>query len=95
MNEVKKVKENTPREHGVIILAAVDGMGKSKLMRAMKFKAAHMDFKYVAIHMYINYVCMYVCMYVMYVHMCVCMYVCTVRKTYIVGWTSVHLIRQP
>ena len=46
MNEVVKVKENEPREHGVIILSAVDGMGKSKLMRAMKSKAAHVGFRY-------------------------------------------------
>ena len=46
MSEVVKVKENEPREHGVIILSAVDGMGKSKLMRAMKSKAAHMGFRY-------------------------------------------------
>jgi len=45
LNEVEKVKSNKPREHGVIILSAVDGMGKSKLMRAMKFKGAHMGFK--------------------------------------------------
>ena len=46
MNEVEKVKENKPREHGVIILSAVDGMGKSKLMRAMKSKATHLGFRY-------------------------------------------------
>ena len=45
LNEVEKVKKNSPREHGVIILSAVDGMGKSKLMRAMKCKAASMGFK--------------------------------------------------
>jgi len=47
MNEVEKVREDKPREHGVIIIAAVDGMGKSKLMRAMKSRAAHMGFRYV------------------------------------------------
>ena len=46
MSEVMKVKENSDRKHGVIILSAVDGMGKSKLMRAMKSKAAHMGFRY-------------------------------------------------
>lgn len=45
MNEVERVRDNKPREHGVIIIAAVDGMGKSKLMRAMKSKAAHMGFR--------------------------------------------------
>ena len=45
LTEVEKVKRNSPREHGVIILSAVDGMGKSKLMRTMKWRAANMGFK--------------------------------------------------
>ena len=46
MSEVEKVMENKPREHGIIVLAAVDGMGKSKLMRAMKSRASHTGFRY-------------------------------------------------
>lgn len=45
MSEVEKVIENKSREHGVIVLSAVDGMGKSKLMRAMKSRASHMGFR--------------------------------------------------
>ena len=45
MSEVEKVIKNKPREHGVITLAAVDGMGKSKLMRAMKSRASHEGFR--------------------------------------------------
>ena len=47
MGEVQKVIENEPRDHGVIILSAVDGMGKSKLMRAMKSKASRVGFRYI------------------------------------------------
>ena len=47
MGEVQKVIENEPRDHGVIILSAVDGMGKSKLMRAMKSRASRVGFRYI------------------------------------------------
>ena len=46
MGEVQKVINNQPRDHGVIILSAIDGMGKSKLMRAMKSKASRVGFRY-------------------------------------------------
>ena len=45
MSEVEKVINNKSREHGVIVLAAVDGMGKSKLMRAMKSRASREGFR--------------------------------------------------
>ena len=46
MGEVQKVLENKSRDHGAIILSAIDGMGKSKLMRAMKSKASRVGFRY-------------------------------------------------
>ena len=64
MGEVQKVINNQSREHGVIILSAIDGMGKSKLMRAMKSKASRVGFRYtqfyiwhtINIYSYIPYV---------------------------------------
>ena len=47
MAEVQKVIDNEPRDHGVIILSAIDGMGKSKLMRAMKSRASRVGFRYI------------------------------------------------
>ena len=46
MSEVEKVKNNEPREHGIIIIAADDGMGKSMLMRTMKSRASREGFRW-------------------------------------------------
>lgn len=42
------VSERTHRDIGVIIITGPGGIGKTKLLRAMKAKAAMMNFRYAA-----------------------------------------------
>ncbi len=46
LEELMQVYEHTPRDPGVVILSGAGGMGKSKILRAMKAKAASMGFRY-------------------------------------------------
>ena len=46
LEELMHVSEHTPRDPGVIILSGSGGMGKTKILRAMKAKAATMGFRY-------------------------------------------------
>lgn len=46
LDELKHVSEHTSRNTGVIIINGVGGIGKTKLLRAMKARAAMMDFRY-------------------------------------------------
>ncbi len=41
------IYEHTPRDPGVIILSGLGGIGKTKILRAMKAKAASMGFRYI------------------------------------------------
>jgi len=43
--ELRHVSEHTPRQPGVMMLTGSGGMGKTKLLRAMKAKAATMGFR--------------------------------------------------
>ena len=43
--ELRHVSEHTHRDPGVIIISGGGGLGKTKLLRAMKAKAAQMDFR--------------------------------------------------
>ena len=45
INELKHVSEHTQRNPGVILISGAGGMGKSKLLRAMKAKADEMGFR--------------------------------------------------
>ncbi len=45
LEELMHVSEHTPRDPGVIVLTGGGGMGKTKILRAMKAKAAHMGFR--------------------------------------------------
>ena len=49
LEELMHVSEHTPRDPGVIILSGSGGMGKTKILRAMKAKAASMGFRYTII----------------------------------------------
>ncbi len=46
LEELMHVSEHTPRDPGVIVLTGGGGMGKTKILRAMKAKAAIMGFRY-------------------------------------------------
>ena len=48
MEEIKHVYQHTHRDPGVIVIAGAGGIGKSKLLRAMKARAASMDFRVVS-----------------------------------------------
>ena len=61
LGEVQKVINNQPRDHGVIILSAIDGMGKSKLMRAMKSRASHVGFRYTQCYIWHTILYMAIC----------------------------------
>ena len=43
--ELQHMVEHTHRDPGVIILSGTGGIGKTKLLRAMKAKAAEMGFR--------------------------------------------------
>ncbi len=45
LDELVHVSEHTSRATGVIIISGVGGIGKTKLLRAMKAKAAMMKFR--------------------------------------------------
>ena len=45
LEELKHMSEHTHRDPGVIILSAGGGLGKTKLLRAMKARASKMDFR--------------------------------------------------
>ena len=45
LEELMHVSEHTPRDPGVIILSGSGGMGKTKILRAMKAKAGAMGFR--------------------------------------------------
>lgn len=45
LDELRHVSEHTNRGTGVIIISGVGGIGKTKLLRAMKTKAAMMNFR--------------------------------------------------
>lgn len=45
LDELVHVSEHTSRATGVIIISGVGGIGKTKLLRAMKAKAAMMNFR--------------------------------------------------
>lgn len=47
IEELKHVSEHTHRDPGVIVISGGGGLGKTKLLRAMKAKAAQMNFRYV------------------------------------------------
>lgn len=44
------MSERTHRNIGVIIITGTGGIGKTKLLRAMKAKAARMNFRYARLH---------------------------------------------
>lgn len=46
LEELMHLYEHTPRDPGVMILSGTGGMGKTKILRAMKAKAASMGFRY-------------------------------------------------
>lgn len=46
LDELVHVSEHTHRDTGVIIITGTGGIGKTKLLRAMKAKAAMMKFRY-------------------------------------------------
>ena len=48
MEELKHVSEHTHRDPGIIIMLGSGGLGKTKLLRAMKARAAEMGFKVVS-----------------------------------------------
>ena len=48
LEELMHISEHTHREPGVIILSGGVGVGKTKLLRAMKAKAADLGFRYIA-----------------------------------------------
>lgn len=50
LTELQHVAEHTHRDPGVIIISGPGGIGKTKLLRAMKAKAANMGFRYNAHH---------------------------------------------
>lgn len=45
LDELVHVSEHTSRATGVIIISGAGGIGKTKLLRAMKAKAAMMNFR--------------------------------------------------
>lgn len=45
LEELMHVSKHTPRDPGVMILSGTGGIGKTKLLRAMKAKAAEMGFR--------------------------------------------------
>ena len=47
LEELMHISEHTHREPGVIILSGGVGVGKTKLLRAMKAKAADLGFRYI------------------------------------------------
>ena len=48
MEELKHVSEHTHRDPGVILIVGSGGIGKTKLLRAMKARAAEMGFRVVS-----------------------------------------------
>ena len=45
LEELQHVSEHSHRDPGVIIVSGVGGLGKTKLLKAMKAKAAAMGFR--------------------------------------------------
>lgn len=45
LEELVYVSEHTSQDTGVLLISGTGGMGKTKLLRAMKAKAAAMDFR--------------------------------------------------
>ena len=45
MEELQHVSEHTHRDPGVILILGSGGIGKTKLLRAMKARAAEMGFR--------------------------------------------------
>lgn len=48
LNELQHVSEHTQRDPGVIVIVGSGGIGKTKLLRAMKARAAEMGFRVVS-----------------------------------------------
>ena len=48
MEELKHVSEHTHRDPGVIVILGSGGIGKTKLLRAMKARAAEVEFRVVS-----------------------------------------------
>ena len=48
MEELRHVSEHTHRNPGVIVISGSEGLGKTKLLRAMKARAAEMGFRVVS-----------------------------------------------
>ena len=48
LNELQHVSEHTQRYPGVIVIVGSGGIGKTKLLRAMKARAAEMGFRVVS-----------------------------------------------
>ena len=46
MSELQHVSEHTHRDPGVVIISGDGGIGKTKLLRAMKAKAAETGFRF-------------------------------------------------
>ena len=46
LDELVHVSKHTHRDTGVIIITGTGGIGKTKLLRAMKAKAAMMNFRF-------------------------------------------------
>lgn len=46
LEELVYVSEHTSQDTGVLLISGTGGMGKTKLLRAMKAKAAAMDFRW-------------------------------------------------
>lgn len=48
MEELRHVSEHTHRDPGIIVMLGSGGLGKTKLLRAMKARAAEMGFRVVS-----------------------------------------------
>ncbi len=46
MEELKHVSEHSHRDPGIILVTGGGGLGKTRLLRAMKARAAQMGFRY-------------------------------------------------
>ncbi len=54
LEELKHVSEHSHRDPGVILITGGGGLGKTKLLRAMKAKAAQMGFRCIHTYTYIH-----------------------------------------